>query len=207
MTKRLFTFIAAIGLAFTASNVQAQSFDEGKSVVTVGYGFPNLVTATFRNLYNTTDHTGYTFQAMGPLMARYEYGLSEKIGFGLVLGYSSMTLSYNYEDYNTAGTLSTYTAKLKWSSPTVGGRMSIHFATKDKLDPYFGVAAGWSGNTLTWTDNNPNNSNNKSSISFTPFYFGLGVGMRYYFTDNIGMYVEFGWDKWALMQAGLALKF
>jgi len=207
MNKKLVTLIAAVGLAFSASNGFAQSWDEGKSSVTVGYGFPNLVTATFRSLYNTSNHTGYTFQAMGPIIARYEYGLSEKIGFGLVLGYSSMSLSYNYEDYNSNGVLTTYTEKLKWSSPTVGGRMSIHFATKDKLDPYFGVSAGWSGNTFTWTDNNPNNTTTQSSRSFSPFYFGLGVGMRYYFTENIGLYVEFGWDKWALMQAGLALKF
>ena len=207
MKKTLLSVIAALSFTLTTLNTSAQAFDEGKSVVTIGYGFPNLITATFRSIYNTTDHTGYTFSAMGPLVARYEYGLSEKIGFGIVAGYSMMSLSYTYQDWNSTMTAQVnYTATLKWSSPSVGARMSIHFATKDKLDPYFGVSAGWSGNTFTWTDTNPNN-NTKSSVSFSPFYFGLGVGMRYYFTDNIGMYVEFGWDKWALMQAGLALKF
>ena len=207
MNKKLLSFVAAAGLALSAFNASAQSFDEGKSVVTIGYGFPNLVTSTFRSLYNTSSHKNYAFQAFGPIVARYEYGLSEKIGFGIVAGYSMMSLSYNYEDYNTSGVLTSYTETVKWSSPSIGGRMSIHFATKDKLDPYFGVSAGWSGNTFTYTDTNPSNSANKTSVSFSPFYFGLGLGMRYYFTENIGMYVEFGWDKWALMQAGLALKF
>jgi hypothetical protein len=208
MKKKILLAVTAFALCFSATTLNAQAFDEGKSVVTIGYGFPNLVTGTFRTAYNTADHTGYTFNAMGPLIFRYEYGLSEKIGMGVVFGYSMMKLSYTYEDWNSTYTAKTnYTASIKWNSPSAGLRMNIHFATKDKLDPYFGVSAGWSGNSLTYEDNNPNNTTNKTSINFGPFYFGLGVGMRYYFTDNIGMYVEFGWDKWALMQGGLAAKF
>lgn len=208
MQKQLSKLFLALALVASSLGARAQAFDEGKSVVTIGYGFPNLVTATFRTAYNTADHTGYTFTAMGPLVFRYEYGLSEKIGMGVVVGYSMMKLSYNYEDWNSTYTQKVkYTASVKWNSPSVGARMNIHFATKDKLDPYFGISAGWSGNSLTYEDDDPNTSSSKSSVNFGPFYFGLGVGMRYYFTDNIGMYVEFGWDKWALMQAGLALKF
>lgn len=207
MNKKLSILLIAAGITLSATQASAQSFDEGKSVVTIGYGFPNIITSTFRAAYNTTSHTNYSFSAAGPIVLRYEYGLSEKIGFGIAVGYSMMSLSYNYQDYNTTGILTNYTANVKWNSPSVGARMNIHFATKDKLDPYFGVSAGWSGNTLTYTDNNPNASKNNTSISFSPFYFGLGLGMRYYFTDNIGMYVEFGWDKWALMQAGLSFKF
>ncbi len=208
MKKKLLSIVAATGLALSAFNVSAQAFDEGKSVVTLGYGFPNIITASIRAAYNSTSHTNYSFKAFGPMFLRYEYGLSEKIGMGVVLGYSMASISYDYQDQTTTGATVNYTAKIQWNSPTAGLRFNIHFATKEKLDPYFAVGAGWSGNTLTYTDNNPNQSkSNNTSMSFTPIYFGLGVGLKYYFTENIGMYAEFGFDKWALMQVGLAAKF
>jgi hypothetical protein len=208
MKKRILSVLAAVCLTLATFNAGAQAFDEGKSVVTLGYGFPNIISSTFRSAYNSVNHTNYSFTAVGPMFLRYEYGLSEKIGMGIVLGYSMASISYNYQDWNSNYTQQvTYTQKIVWNSPTAGLRFNIHFATKDKLDPYFAIGAGWSGNTLTYTDNNPRQTNTNQNISFTPFYFGLGVGLKYYFTENIGFYTEFGFDKWALLQVGLAAKF
>lgn len=207
MKKRILSIVAAIGLAFTATNVNAQAFDEGKSIVSIGYGFPNLGASIFKSAYS--GYTGYSVSGLGPVFAKYEYGLSENIGLGLVFGYSSFTVKWQdtYTDLST-GQTNTYNWQLKYSSPAFGVRFNYHFATKDKLDPYVGLAAGYRMGTATYSTDDPAGTGNVVTFKTAiPLYFPITVGMRYYFTDNIGLYLELGLDKGSIMQGGLALKF
>ena len=187
--------------------LRSQTFDKGTSVVTVGYGVPNLITLTFRAIYKISDHTNYSFSAMGPILLRYEYGITKNIGIGLAGGYTTASVAYTFKDWNVTKTEKIdYTAKITWKSPSVGPRLNIHFGTNDKVDPYFGVGAGWSGQTFTYTDSSPW-EDSYPKLGTSSFYFNLGIGFRYYFTENIGLYAEAGWDKAALFQLGLAGRF
>lgn len=209
MKKIITSFIVACGL-LTSFNANAQAFDEGKSIVSIGYGFPNLGASIFKSAYGT--YTGYSVTGIGPMFIKYEYGLSEHIGLGVIAGYSGFTIKWQETNnsYNSNGTVSTgtYDWTLKYTSPSFGVRFNYHFATKDKLDPYFGVGAGWRGGTFTYTTTDPAGTGGVAKVgTIFPIYMPITVGLRYYFTDNIGAYMEFGIDKGSVVQAGLALKF
>jgi hypothetical protein len=90
---------------------------------------------------------------------------------------------------------------------TVGVRGSYHFFTKEKIDCYANIGLGFNINTLNQTSNYPYAYNSRTSASRSAVYEAFTVGIRYYFTKNIGVYSELGWDMSAPIQAGIALKF
>jgi opacity protein-like surface antigen len=202
-----------------------KAFGKGKIVVTAGYGFPNLYKSIFKSLISngTNSSAGYSYaydvKGIGPAFIKGDYGITKLIGVGLVLGYSNMTLTetetYNEDVYNsTTGYYETHTyqdvVKYTHTSLSVGARINFHFGTGKKLDPYAGAGIGYSNNQnkFSVTSNNPGSTTTTPvSISGVPVYFAFGVGMRYYFTENIGLYGEIGFDKWSFVQGGLAVKF
>lgn len=184
-----------------------QAFDKGRVVISAGYGVPNLIILPFRVVYKIADYTNVSFSGFGPLLFKAEYGLSQKIGLGLTGGYSTMSVGYTYKDWDIYQNQKIdYHAKLTWSSPSVGARFNFHFATEEKLDPYFGFGLGWTGHKFRYSDDSPW-SDHYPSPGFGGLYFTMGIGLRYYFTDNIGFYTELGWDKTSLLQAGIVAKF
>lgn len=204
------------------------AFRKGNIAITVGYGFPNLYKALHKsfivNLNNLGDPYGtttyaYSANAFGPTFLKVDYGVTKLIGLGLTAGYFNsnitQTATYTVSEYNSS--TSTYidktyqdVTKYTYSSLSIGARINFHFGTGEKLDPYAGVALGYSSNTVkqTYSTNNPNATvsapYNRTGI---PTHFAITVGMRYYFTPNIGIYGELGFDKWSLIQGGLAIKF
>ncbi len=205
-----------------------KAYGEKKLAITIGYGFPNLNTNLFKGLvvnansFNDPygDNTyAYKTSSIGPSFLKVDYGLTSLIGLGVSLGYSKINLTENetYRDnvlnpltglYSTG----TYTDETKYelSKFSIGARINFHFGTGAKLDPYAGVALGYSINQLkiSYTTNNPNGPTPANySGTGIPVHFAITVGMRYYFTKNIGIYGELGIDKWSLIQGGLAFKF
>lgn len=205
-----------------------KAFKTGTFAVTVGYGFPNLYKSLHKsfivNLNNLGDPYGtttyaYSTNAFGPTFLKVDYGVTKLIGLGLTAGYFNsnitQTATYTVTEYNSS--TSTYSDKTyqdvtnyTYSSFSIGARINFHFGTGKRLDPYVGVALGYSSNTIkqTYSSNNPNAivsaPYNRTGI---PTHFAVTIGMRYYFTPNIGIYGEVGFDKWSLMQGGLAIKF
>ena len=205
-----------------------KAFKEGTLAITLGYGFPNLYKSIYKglivntnslsNLYNY-DTYAYTSKGLGPLFVKADYGLTKLIGIGIIGGYFNAvineTRTYTVSEYDS-GTGNYYNAVYQdktdynYSSLSIGARINFHFGTGEKLDPYAGVGAGYSLNQskLTYSTNNPNTiARSPYSGTGIPTYFAITVGMRYYFTPNIGIYGEIGFDKWSLIQGGLAIKF
>jgi outer membrane scaffolding protein for murein synthesis (MipA/OmpV family) len=94
-----------------------------------------------------------------------------------------------------------------------GAKASYHFNFLKNLDPYASLTLGWliysqevkssvivpgfPSKTATATAEN----------DLSTFFFGLNVGARYFFTKNIGAYVELGYSAVSVLSAGLSLKF
>lgn len=197
---------------------EEKAFGEGTFDVTVGYGFPDMYKSFVKALVKDFQNPNatYTVKGIGPVFLKMEYGLSKLIGLGAVIGYHniSVTETYPYQSYNSAtGMYDIYedVEKLTYTSLSVAARINFHFGTGKRLDPYAGVGAGYSYKTyvFTQTTNNPNGFVNPpdSYNGYFPVYFGISAGLRYYFTPNIGIYGEVGFDKWTVMQGGLAVKF
>lgn len=197
-----------------------KAFKEGGINVTMGYGFPNMYKSIYKAIFtnNGVANSDYTYdvKGIGPAFLKVEYGLSKLIGLGAVIGYSDVSVieTETYQSYNyVTSTYNTYHDKYiyKYTSLSVGARLNFHFATGTKLDPYAGIGAGYSRkeHKMSFSTDNPNQGT-PTPITFNgyfPVYFGITAGLRYYFTPNIGLYGEVGFDKWSVIQGGLAVKF
>lgn len=218
---------------FAVNSFSQSAFEENAHHATLGYGFPNLYKAIIKTnlenqqvIYNsyaggtTGSSYAYTTEGLGPLFFKYEYGLTEHVGIGAVIGYFSTSIeqTYKYQDtyYNSqSGSyfVSNYTdiSRLDIKSLSFGARFNYHFSKNKKIDPYIGFAAGYTSSSysVSYKSNNPNSYVSSSLRISNPFplYLGLTFGIRGYLTENIGLHAEFGLDKWAVIQGGLAFKF
>jgi len=205
-----------------------RAFHQGSFNIILGYGFPNLyknlykgfiVNATSIDNYSSSSQFAYTAKSFGPVFLKAEYGLTKLIGLGINLGYlnvniteteqyrwlvyNSATSTYDYQNYNDV-------IKYNYSSFSASARINFHYAKSDKLDAYSGVGIGYNYNTLTSTSSSDNpNATIRDPFVYIgiPYHFSITTGLRYYFTPNFGIYAELGFEKWSLMQGGLALKF
>lgn len=175
----LTTALAIVGLI-----VNAQTYNEGDNLLNVGIGL--------RSTFTTGDNT------LPLLSASFEHGFTDKISAGGFIGYAG-----SKEEIATFGT--TYT--FKYSYLIIGARGSYHFYNTDKIDAYGGAMLGY------------NIANSKVEVSgagagfITPqaaevggIAYGLHVGGRYYFTDQIGAYAELCYGI-ALLNIGVTAKF
>jgi len=154
---------------------------------------------------------GYGFlpykMSLPPISASVEYMLdSIPLSIG---GYFGMT---GYKEDATK--LVSYKA----SMVGFGAKGSWHFGFgPEKLDPYAGLVLGWlvynqevtttvpevkAGGIVITKETTTTAKNNLST-----FLYGINVGARYFFTNNIGAYLELGYSAVSVASVGLAVKF
>jgi hypothetical protein len=152
----------------------------------------------------------------------YAPGIDQKvlvnagIGFGPTGGYENGVIPLSVSaDFKlpialpiTVGGIFTYSQwkysvfsnDLKWNNIGFGLRGMYHFNFLKNLDTYTGITLGYVVQTFDGKDNL-----GYDGVSF--FLFGYEVGARYFFTKNIGAYVEVGYSGLQFASLGLALKF
>jgi len=87
-----------------------------------------------------------------------------------------------------------------------GGRVAWHVDLGLKnLDLYLGAALGYM--MFTHQHTYPNYPSYNSKAETGSFYFGGFLGARYFFTNNIGVWLEAGYSALTYASLGLALKF
>ena len=108
-TKQLL-ICAAVFIASLVSNTVfagkggGDSFEEGKMIITVGYGFPNLGKSALKKTF--ADYTDLKISGVGPASVKFEYALSDKIGLGLSVNYTSFKVEYISSDVTSSSTWS-----------------------------------------------------------------------------------------------------
>jgi hypothetical protein len=213
MKKLIITSLIALnilGLNSLSFSQDGSAFDKGSLVVTAGYGFPDLYRTSLRLAYNS--YSSSTVKGFGPLLFKGDYGIvkfkwGHSVGVGAVIGYNSTSVNFTNYYWNNSGFYNTsYTQTDKYRTITIGARGTYHFFTKEKFDCYASVGLGFNINSYSYSSSVPNIHTN-SSHGRSVLYSALTVGIRYYFTKNIGVYSELGWDLNAPIQGGLCLKF
>ncbi len=195
----LLTLIASALISFN-TRAGNDAFGQGKIIISAGYGLG--ISGTYFRLLES--EANYQARFLGPIAAKFEYGASDKMGMGISFNYRSFDVSYN--ESGSQDTLSLYTSGYKGSQFSILARMNIHFGTTEKMDWYWGLGLGYRGGSRTFYTSDPYGSSDYSFKNLIPIGFETTIGMRYYFTDNIGIYMEAGLAK-ALLQGGLAVKF
>lgn len=191
-------------LALISTNVQGQAFEQGNIIISAGYGYGSkgLIVRLIEEEIGA--NANFSSKYLGPIVGKFEYGASDKVGVGISFNYKSFDLSYS--DYGSVDTVSIYKAGYKGAQMSVLARMNLHFGTTEKVDWYWGLGLGYRSGSRTFYSDEPNGSSSLSFKNFIPIGFETTVGMRYFFTPNIGIYIEAGLAQ-ALAQGGLAVKF
>ncbi len=190
-------FVAQICLA------QDNIITKGKNYVNIYYGV-NVFTSFYKAVASNASINLKT-STLGPIGLVYEHLVTEKIGIGVELGYSSYKLTYNDVTTDINGNLYTYDYTWNFSTIRAMGRANFHFANSDKFDAYGLVSAGYRTTTFSFSTNDPSGSK-ASFTGFIPFGIKPGIGFRYFFTPNVGINAELAIGT-PIICGGLSFKF
>lgn len=185
------------------ADVYAQSHKKGQVNLNLGIGVGNTLVGN-----------GYT-KITPPISMSGEYGITDDISFGGYLGFTSSTYQYSGWDncYNNGygiGNSYSYIDTYKWTYTVVGLRGAYHFGRfikVDKLDVYAGLMLGYDFAHYKYSTTSacPDHIRYSSPTygGFVPSIYG---GARYRFTDNFGLFGEFGYGI-SFFNLGITLKF
>ncbi len=196
----VFTIAALLLGSFQAN---AQAFPEGSNSISVGYGGVTLLGSISKNFDSYTD---VNYSGMGPIYFKYEHAMTDNLGLGVNVAYAQNEWSYKYSDTDANNNSVTYTETTSRSTYSILARLNYHIGSDDKFDPYLGIGLGYRDATWKYDTTNPDGTTNVDISGLMPFGMELTLGMRYFFTENIGLYAEFGAAK-SVLQGGLAVKF
>ncbi len=172
------------------SFVKAQVLTKGENAFNIGIGIPVL--------YN-----GGASISMPAFLAAFDHGFSEKLGIGYISGGAQIAFSGGNNTISGIGSSYTYL--------TIGPRAAYHFDFYDisngketfkKLDIYAGVFVGTTF-TTTKVDLVGGGTDRSTGTAFTEDVF---VGIRYSFSNSLGVYAESGYNV-SFLNAGLTWRF
>ena len=178
----------------------SQPVEEGNILIDASYGWPNLWTNVFKTAVTDVYSTDVKVGSLGPMSAQFEYMVSDKIGVGIILGYSNSKVSYKDID-------SGYTYDLSVPRMRFMPKFAIHFGNSDSFDPYLLIAAGYGSYSFKYDTNDPYYSDDDFTMNIAPIAFRTAFGGRYYFSDAIGAKFEIGFGGGGLLEFGLTAKF
>ncbi len=213
MKKLIFSlFTATVLFALNSTSVQAQAVEQGNVIVDAYYGFPNLYTAVFKTAYaNSGSEVNLKIGGLGPIGIRAEYMVADKIGIGIDAGFNNSKISYSEETtiYNdVTGNFDPVTYDYDFTTQKIGfmATFNYHFLDNDKVDAYAVLGAGYGNRTFKFESTDPSYTEG-SIASLIPVASKIGVGMRYFFTDNIGANLALGFGQGGIVNVGLSAKF
>lgn len=198
MKKSILALSCALALTVGTNYSNAQALEEGNIHLDVYVGGPNLIGTALKAGYaNSQSDENLEIGGLPLLGVRFGYMVADKISVGVDINYTNTSIDY------TDG----YDYSVNYSRLKAMARFEFHFGSADQFDLYMPVAVGYKSNKLTYETNDPNDLGDVAIGSLFPVAIRVGIGGRYYFTDNIGLNLEFGLGGGAILEGGLAFKF
>jgi|GEM_PF-2923082 len=185
---------------------------KGKNIISLSISFVSISSI----LVSSFTAAGYSVSSVPPLTLSYQRGLSERLGFGVQFAYTSFSLTENNvegDPFFNNGVPYTYNDKETISAIGFGLQGTYDFVTDGKILPYFEYGFGYEIFSASFSTTDPNVSSDNNvppgSISGGLPWINFAVGSRFFFTDNIGAFAEFGWHGLVggIIEVGLTAKF
>jgi hypothetical protein len=183
----------------TRLSAQNSAFSQGSFSVSAGAGalsYEGLI-ISFAKSFLDDSTKNFTDSRVPPLFFKAEVALTNYLGLGINVNYSSYTANFKFD--------SLYTGSLALRMPSVLFRINGHFIQDEHWDVYAGGGLGWRSFDFQYSDNRKDTPSPSFSIP-VPFTFELTAGARYLITPNVGVYAELGITR-AFVQAGLVASF
>ena len=212
--KIKFFFLACL-ILLNAALLNAQTtgnkcVSQGNFIIDAYYGYPYVVGKILKNLSNDNNNgveisRGVNTNHIG---GKVEYMINDHFGIGVDYTFARVTNYINTLDYhNEAGQYKIANGSYKESltKQRVLVRMNIHFGTTSSIDPYVSFGAGYK-QSIYKNDFPSDYPINGVNINLIPVSFRAAIGMRWFFTDGIGLNFEGGFGGPAI-QGGVSVKF
>ena len=185
------------------SNNSLNAVKKGNIMIEPWYGFPLLGKA----LYNAGGDSlaNFSYAGLGPCGGAVEYMVADNVGLGIDFIYNSHALNYTDSGIDAQGNTVVYDYNFSSIRQRIHLRFNYHFSQDENVDAYLGVGVGTNQRSIKFESNDPNYAPTDSEATLIPFSMRFCVGMRYYFSPNIGIVTEAGIGG-ALVRAGLSIK-
>jgi len=205
------TMILLLSLISSVS-VFGQAARQGNIIIDPYYGGPNFGKAFIEAVEDQNpENVNFNARSIGPAGLRVEYMLGDQIGLGIDAIFNTRNITFNASDTITDGNgnqeiqVNSYEYDMK--RLRIQMRFNYHFdISNPDLDGYFGVGAGTNNRFRTTFENGNEIEDDLSNFTLVQFSARVCAGMRYYFTENIGLNAEIGLGG-PLVSGGLSFKF
>jgi opacity protein-like surface antigen len=198
MKKSLFFFLFILFF----NSLQAQIYPKGSVNFSAGYGVVTYGNIALKLLSSEVKNLKSTLT--GPIYLKGEYAVADNFTIGLNINYSKTSGTFTLDSLNVIGKYSG-TLGLSSTSAILRANYTIPFA-EDKAGFMIGVGMGYRGFRSSYSDNKPETPLDGGISIPIPFTGELTLGLKYYFTENMGVYVETGITR-SLFQGGITARF
>ncbi|GAB4130818.1 MAG: hypothetical protein Fur0041_00420 [Bacteroidia bacterium] len=204
MNKRVIIAAVAVAMAFVLApgKALAQKY-QGQMNVTAGASF-SLTGLFINTIMNGVDNvTGVSTRSTPGLNGMLDYGVTDRFSIGAAYHYQSFRADFTSYT-NDSGVVMNGDWYASITRQNIGLRTLFHFGDNDDLDTYAGARFGytfWSAKT------NATGSGIDKNTATSRLWPQALFGMRYFFTPNIGVNVEFSVGPPYYMMFGLNARF
>ena len=173
-----------------------EAFQQGQLTAHIGMGF--LVKSNYKDanyeFYGSTE-----YKKKLPFNMMFDYGVASVLSLGLYIGFygEDVTITDNTNPNNIYG----FQHKFK----VFALRTTYHQPLEGKLDPFATLNIGF--NACKAKDLDLAGGYNYLEPYKSGFAWSIHAGANYYFTDNIGAYLEAGYGTWIpIINLGVTVK-
>jgi hypothetical protein len=184
------------------NSINAQIYPKGSVNFSAGYGavsYEYLLLKIFTNDIKNVNTT-----KAGPIYLKGEYAVADNFTVGLNINYTNISGTFTLDSVQYVGKYAG-TIGLRSTSLIARANYTIPFA-EDKAGFMIGAGIGYRGLTASYSDTDPRTPVAGGISIPLPITGELTLGFRYYFTENIGAYIETGVTR-SLIQGGITARF
>ena len=185
--KKYLSFLAFI---LFLNSTQAQIYPQGSVRFSAGYGAVVYGNIALKVLENQLKITNLKLSPFGPMYLKGEYAVANNFTVGLNLNYYSASSTFSLDSVKYAGQYSG-TFKLSSTSFILRANYTIPFAD-DRAGFMIGGGLGYRNFKPSYSDNNAQTPLDGGISIPIPFTGELTLGLHYYLTENVGIYIESG---------------
>jgi opacity protein-like surface antigen len=196
-------FILALSMIGFMFNANAQD-SEGASVATVGLGY-----SFFNNIIKNSleTYSDVKVKSVPTIALTYDFALTDNFSIGVAGAFQNVSGEFTNQYIDQNFDIQTEIATTKVSRLNIALRPLFHYGDGDRLDLYSGIRVGYLIRNVE-TETNDELLNVLGDLDGNRFALGLvPFGMRYFFTDNLGVNMDLQIGTPYVVSGGIAFTF
>ena len=196
-------FILALSMIGFMFNANAQD-SEGASVATVGLGY-----SFFNNIIKNSleTYSDVEVKSVPTIALTYDFALTDNFSIGVAGAFQNVSGEFTNQYIDQNFDIQTEIATTKVSRLNIALRPLFHYGDGDRLDLYSGIRVGYLIRNVE-TETNDELLNVLGDLDGNRFALGLvPFGMRYFFTDNLGVNMDIQIGTPYVVSGGIAFTF